>query len=107
MKDCPECKTPVDGLVCRGCGYAEPRPPQDTVAATQSCGPIVPMPTELRPHIKAALHHITTPPAGIEREWARKILARQQAGETMPFISICMAREALGLSQFREPGEEG
>jgi hypothetical protein len=41
------------------------------------------------------------------RAWARKILARHDAGYQLPRISVEMAREALGLEvRDREPGED-
>jgi hypothetical protein len=40
--------------------------------------------------------------------WARRIMERQQRGETLPYISVQFAREALAKSgKQREPGEEG
>lgn len=51
-------------------------------------------------HVRAALDHLrtkfTTPPEGtVDLEWARRIVARKNAGETVSQAALDMAREAL------------
>jgi hypothetical protein len=41
------------------------------------------------------------------KDWARRILHRKEAGERVPQLSVAFAREALGLSIDRQPGEDG
>jgi hypothetical protein len=89
MKDCPECQAPVDGIVCRQCGFAE-RPESE---------PRKELTIEYVPIIRSCV--------GSDLQWARRIVERERSGEVVPHIAIEMAREALGLPEGREPGEEG
>ena len=52
------------------------------------------------PEVLAAIHELTRDPVNRKRDpkdWARRILARESAGEKLPIIALTSAREALGL----------
>lgn len=59
---------------------------------------------ELWNEAKRTRLQVKNDPDGLD--WARKILARLADGEKMPFRSLQLAREALGLPVEREPGED-
>lgn len=94
MKDCPVCYAAVDGVVCGTCGHREttapPIPswkqsvPRDHAATAAE-----------RAQVKEMAKRMRFASPGLD--WARKILARRDAGETLPQVSIDFAREALGM----------
>jgi hypothetical protein len=52
------------------------------------------------PEVLAAIHELTRDPVKRKRDprdWARRILQREAAGERMPVYALTCAREALGL----------
>ena len=55
---------------------------------------------EVAPEVLAAIHELTKDPINRKRDpkdWARKILQREAAGERMPVYALSSAREVLGL----------
>ncbi|MDE2022402.1 MAG: hypothetical protein KGI71_05840 [Patescibacteria group bacterium] len=52
------------------------------------------------PEVLAAIHELTRDPLKRQRDpkdWARRILQRETAGERQPIYAVTSAREALGL----------
>jgi|SRR5208282_5751850 len=71
-------------------------------------GPAIAPPAPVDPDVERQVAlEIPKTADGFGTWWARRILRLVELGQVMPSKSVEMAREALGLSTQREPGEEG
>jgi hypothetical protein len=57
-----------------------------------------PVDAEIIAEIHRLTHELGKPKTGPQRDWARRILKRADAGEPMPLIAVQSAKEALSLA---------